>query len=78
MYFYAWDLKFENRNLQDWIYQIEKLRIYKKSQKEFSEKEKTESKIEIYSKYIIISLIVNIVLFLSLLFVILKKKNFAK
>ncbi|MFD1602248.1 hypothetical protein ACFSJW_18415 [Flavobacterium artemisiae] len=76
--FYAWDLKFENRNLQDWIYQIEKLRIYKKSQKEISDKEKTESKIEIYSKYIIISLIVNIVLFLSLLFVILKKKNFFK
>lgn len=76
--FYAWDLSFENRNLQDWIYQLEKLRIYKSLENKNSEKEKTESKIEIYSKYIIISLIVNIVLFLSLLFVILKKKNFAK
>jgi len=76
--FYAWDLKFENRNLQDWIYQLEKLRAYKKSQKEISDKEKTETKLETYNRYIIISLIVNIVLFLSLLFVILKKKNFAK
>lgn len=76
--FYAWDLKFENRNLQDWIYQIEKLRIYKKSQKEISDKEIITTKLETYSQYIIISLIVNIVLFISLLFVILKKKNFAK
>lgn len=76
--FYVWDLKFENRNLQDWIYQIEKLRIYKKSQKEISDKEKTEAKLEKNSRYIIISLIVNIVLFLSLIFVILKKKNFVK
>lgn len=78
LYFYAWDLKFENRNLQDWIYQIEKLRIYKKSQKEISDKEKTETKLEIYSQYIIISLIVNILLFLSLIFIFLKKKNFTK
>ena len=76
--FYAWHLSFENRNLQDWIYQLEKLRIYKSLENKNSEKEKTESKIEIYSKYIIISLIVNIVLFLSLLFVILKKKNLSK
>ncbi len=76
--FYAWDLKFENRNLQDWIYQIEKLRIYKKSQKEISDKEKTETKLVTYSRYIIISLIVNIVLFLTLIFIIFKKKNFSK
>ncbi|MEN2490257.1 hypothetical protein AAYQ05_20810 [Flavobacterium sp. B11] len=76
--FYVWDLKFENRNLQDWIYQLEKLRIYKNSQKEISDKEKTATKLESYGRYIIISLIVNIVLFLTLLFVILKKKNFAK
>lgn len=73
--FYVWDLKFENRNLQDWIYQIEKLRIYKKSQEEISDKEKTEAKLETYSRYIIISLIVNIVLFLILIFVLLKKKD---
>jgi hypothetical protein len=76
--FYAWDLKFENRNLQNWIYQLEKLRIYKFLENQKSEKEKTASKVEIYSQYIIISLIVNIVLFLSLIFVILKKKNFIK
>ncbi|KAF2079760.1 hypothetical protein [Flavobacterium sharifuzzamanii] len=76
--FYVWDLKFENRNLQDWIYQLEKLRIYKNSQKEISDKEKTDAKLETYSQYIIISLIVNIVLFLILFFVILKKKNFSK
>jgi hypothetical protein len=78
LFFYVWDLKFENRNLQDWIYQLEKLRAYKKSQKEISDKEIKATKLETYSQYIIISLIVNIVLFLSLLFVILKKKNFAK
>jgi hypothetical protein len=76
--FYVWDLKFENRNLQDWIYQLEKLRVYKKSQKEISDKEIIATKLETYSQYIIISLIVNILLFLTLLFVILKKKNFAK
>ncbi len=76
--FYIWDLKFENRNLQDWIYQLEKLRTYKKTQKEISDKEKTATKLESYSVYIIISLIVNIVLLASLIFVILKKKNFAK
>jgi len=76
--FYAWDLKFENRNLQDWIYQLEKLRIYKSLENQKSEKEKTETKIATYSQYIIISLIVNIVLFLVLIFVILRKKNLAK
>lgn len=74
----VYELQYEKNNLTDWIYQLEKLRIYKKSQKEISDKEKTETKLETYSQYIIISLIVNIVLFLSLLFVILKKKNFAK
>ncbi|MBB4802417.1 hypothetical protein HNP37_002490 [Flavobacterium nitrogenifigens] len=76
--FYAWDLKFENRNLQDWIYQLEKLRLYKKAQKDISDKEKTEEKLETYSRYIIISLIVNIVLFLTLIFEIYKKKIFSK
>lgn len=73
--FYIWDLKFENQNLQDWIYQIEKLRMYKKSQNIISEKEKSKTKLEAYSQYIIISLIVNIVLFLILIFVLLKKNK---
>lgn len=73
--FYAWDLKFENRNLQDWIYQLEKLRMSKNLKNKILEEVKTESRIETYSKYIIISLIVNIVLFLSLIFIILKKRK---
>ena len=76
--FYAWDLKSENRNLQDWIYQLEKLRMYKSLENQKFKKEKTETKLETYSQYIIISLIVNILLFLSLLFVILRKKNLSK
>lgn len=76
--FYAWDLKFENQNLQNWIYQLEKLRMYKSLENQKSENQKTEQKIETYSQYIIISLIVNIILFLVLIFVILKKKNLSK
>ncbi|MXO07269.1 hypothetical protein [Flavobacterium sp. HBTb2-11-1] len=74
---YVWELKYENQNIQDWIYHLEKLRAYKTFENQNLEKEK-QSKIESYSQYIIISLIVNIVLFLILLFVILKKKNFSK
>ncbi len=71
-------LEYEKEYLVDWIYQLEKLRIYKASQNIISDKEKSETKLETYSQYIIISLIVNIVLLLSLIFVILKKKNFIK
>lgn len=74
----VWKLQLENENLIDWIYQLERLRAYKKSQEKNHDQQKTEVKNEIYSKYIIISLIVNIILFLSLLLVILKKKNLAK
>ncbi|WP_269236595.1 hypothetical protein [Flavobacterium flavigenum] len=74
----VWKLQLENENLIDWIYQLERLRAYKKSQEKNHDQQKTEVKNEIYSKYIIISLIANIVLFLSLIFVILKKKNLAK
>jgi hypothetical protein len=71
-------LKDKNQNIVDWIQQLEKLRAYKSSQNIISEKEKTELKIESYSRYIIISLIVNIVLFSILIFIILKKKIFTK
>lgn len=74
----VWKLQLENQNLMDCIYQLERLRAYKKSQEKISDKEKTDIKLETYSQYIIISLIVNILLFLSLLFVILKKKNLSK
>ncbi|MBZ4042146.1 hypothetical protein [Flavobacterium hibisci] len=75
---YVWKLKSDNQNLEDWVYHLERLRAYKIFQNKNSEKEKTEHKIETYNEYIIISLIVNIVLFLGLIFVILKKKNLAK
>jgi len=73
-----WELKLENQNLINWIYQLERLRMYKSLENKNSEKDKKIEKIETYNQYIIISLIVNIVLFLSLILVILKKKNFAK
>ncbi|WP_281232641.1 hypothetical protein [Flavobacterium gelatinilyticum] len=69
----VFELQIEKNNLSDWIYQLEKLRIYKASQNKISE-EKTETKLETYSRYIIISLIVNIVLFSILIFVIFNKK----
>ncbi|SEP02140.1 hypothetical protein SAMN05444671_4618 [Flavobacterium sp. CF108] len=72
------NLKIKNETLSTFFYQLEELRAYKKSQNEISDKEKTETELETYYQYIIISLIVNIVLFLSLIFLIFKKKNFAK
>lgn len=72
------NLKIKNETLSTFFYQLEELRAYKKSQNEISDKEKTETKLETYSRYIIISLIVNIVLFLSLIFIFIKKKNFGK
>lgn len=71
-------LENKNQNIVDWIQQLERLRAYKSSLNIISEKEKTELKIESYSKYIIISLIVNILLFSFLIFIILKKKIFIK
>lgn len=72
------NLKIRNETLSTFLYQLELLRAYKSSQNIISEKEKTELKIESYSRYIIISLIVNIVLFLFLIIIILKKKIFIK
>ncbi|KIA93082.1 hypothetical protein OA93_22375 [Flavobacterium sp. KMS] len=72
------NLKIRNETLSTFFYQLELLRAYKSSQNIISEKEKTELKIESYSKYIIISLIVNILLFSFLIFIILKKKIFIK
>ena len=72
------NLKIRNQTLSTFFYQLDKLRAYKTSQNLISEKEKTKQKTQTYSRYIIISLIVNIVLFLILIFVIFKKKNLAK
>lgn len=69
-----YELRYKKDNLEDWIYQLERLRTYKALENQKLEKEKTDSKIETYSQYIIISLIVNILLFAGLLFFILKKR----
>ncbi|WP_264538254.1 hypothetical protein [Flavobacterium sp. N1736] len=69
------NLKIRNETLTTFFYQLDQLKSYKASQNTNSEKEKSEQKIETYSRYIIISLIVNIILFLILIFVISKKKN---
>lgn len=69
------NLKIKNETLTTFFYQLEQLRAYKKDQKEISDKEIITAKLETYSLFIIISLIVNIILFLTLLFVILKKQK---
>ena len=73
--FYVWDLKFENRNLQDWIYQLEKLRAYKANQNSISQKEKTDSELVKYAKYISIFLFLIIVLLSILIFIVFRKKS---
>lgn len=68
-------LEYEKQNLIYWIRQLEKLRAYKTSQKIASQKKETELKIKTYSSYIVISLITNIILFLILVFVLIKRKK---
>ncbi|MFD2941988.1 hypothetical protein [Flavobacterium notoginsengisoli] len=72
------NLKIKNETLTTFFYQLEQLRAYKKDEIEIIEKEKTNDKLETCDQYIIISLVVNIVLLLSLIFIIFKKKNFSK
>ena len=69
------NLKIRNETLTTFFYQLEQLRAYKASQKIASEKEETEVKIITYSSYILISLITNIILFLILIFVLIKRKK---
>jgi len=65
------NLKIRNETLKTFFYQLDKLRSFKTAQNTISEKEK----IETHSKYIIISLIVNILLFLILIFILVKRKK---
>lgn len=75
LYAKVFKLEYEKENLTNWINQLERLRIYKSDQNTISQKEKEDLKIETYAKYIIISLIVNIILFLILTFIFFKKKR---
>ncbi|KIQ21037.1 hypothetical protein RT99_11980 [Flavobacterium sp. MEB061] len=68
-------LEYEKQNLIYWIRQLEQLRAYKTSQIIALKKEETELKIKTYRSYIVISLIANIILFLILIFVLLKRKK---
>jgi len=65
------NLKIRNETLKTFFYQLDKLRSFKTVQNTISKKDR----IETYSKYIIISLIVNIILFLILIFIFLKRKK---
>ncbi|WP_290833293.1 hypothetical protein, partial [Flavobacterium sp.] len=49
----------ENENLKNWIYQLEKLRQYKQNQNTISENNKSD----IYQKILIVTLILNAILF---------------
>ncbi len=69
------NLKMRNETLSTFFYQLEKLRVYKNSQNTISKKEKEDLKMATYANYVIISLIVNIVLFIILIFVLLKSKD---
>jgi len=61
----------ENENLKNWIYQLEKLRQYKQNQNTISENNKSD----FYQKILIVSLILNAILFLSFIISIQKKKH---
>lgn len=69
------NLKISNRTIMTFFYQLEQLRAFKASQNKISEKPKTELKAESYNKYILISLIINIILFLVLLFIVFRKRK---
>lgn len=69
------NLKIKNETLYTFFYQLEQLRAYKSAQNTISQKEKEDSKLINYTKYISIFLIVIIVLLLILIFAILKKKK---
>ncbi len=63
------NLENKNKSLQSFIYQLEKLRQYKQNQRTISENNKSD----FYQKTLIISLIVNAILFLGFIIIIIKK-----
>jgi hypothetical protein len=65
------NLENQNKSLQSFIYQLEKLRLYKQNQNTISE----NSKSDFYQKLLIVTLISNAILLLGLIVVIVKKKT---
>jgi hypothetical protein len=65
------NLENQNKSLQSFIYQLEKLRLYKQNQNTISE----NSKSDFYQKLLIVTLISNAILLLGLIVVIVKKKS---
>jgi hypothetical protein len=66
------NLKIRNETMSNWFYQLEQLRAYKLSQNKISKKHKNT----IYDKALIISLIINGLLF-SILILMLARKRFS-
>lgn len=64
------NLENKNKSLKTFIFQLEKLRQYKQNQNAVSENMKND----FYQKILIVSLIVNAILFLILIFVLIKRK----
>lgn len=64
------NLKIRNETMSNWFYQLEQLRAYKLSQNKIPENQKNTS----YDKVIIISLIINMLLFSILIFVLARKR----
>lgn len=65
------NLENKNKSLQSFIYQLEKLRQYKQNENTISENNKSD----FYQKILIVSLIVNAILFLGFIITIQKKKH---
>lgn len=68
------NLENQNKSLQSFIYQLEKLRQYKQNQSAISENNKSD----FYQKILIVSLIVNVLLLIGLVTLIVKKKSISK
>jgi uncharacterized membrane protein YqhA len=68
------NLENKNKSLQSFIYQLEKLRQYKQNQNSISE----NSKSDFYQKILIVSIIVNAILFLGFIITIKKKYSSLK
>lgn len=64
------NLENQNKSLQSFIYQLEKLRQYKQNQNTISENNKSD----FYQKILIVSLIINAILFLGLIVEIKRKR----
>ncbi|MWB93184.1 hypothetical protein GON26_02335 [Flavobacterium sp. GA093] len=69
------NLKINNETLYTFFYQLEQLRAYKSAQNSISQKEKTDSELVKYAKYISIFLFLIIVLLSILIFIVFRKKS---